>query len=54
MILAFIGAMIGASIGGLTGAVIGGVGGYYAGIALQRSVIGGLRVVQSQFFDSIF
>jgi len=54
MILAFIGALIGASIGGVPGALIGGVGGYYAGIALRKSVIGGLRVVQSQFFESIF
>ena len=54
MLIAFIGAMIGLNIGGLPGALMGGLGGYYAGIALQRSVIGGLRVVQSQFFDSIF
>lgn len=54
MFIAFIGAMIGVSIGGLPGALIGGIGGYYAGLALRRSVIGGLRVVQSQFFDSIF
>jgi len=54
MFIVFIGAMIGAGIGGLPGALIGGVGGYYAGHALRRSIIGGLRVVQSQFFDSIF
>jgi DnaJ like chaperone protein len=54
MLFAFIGAMIGASIGGLPGALIGGVAGYYAVIALQRTVVGGLRVVQSQLFDSIF
>jgi DnaJ like chaperone protein len=54
MLFAFIGAMIGASFGGLPGALIGGIAGYYSAIALQRSVIGGLRVVQSQFFDAIF
>ncbi|MBT5220496.1 MAG: co-chaperone DjlA [Woeseia sp.] len=54
MLIAFIGAMIGVGMGGLPGAFIGGIGGYYAGLALRRSIIGGLRVVQSQFFDSIF
>lgn len=54
MFLAFIGALIGSAIGGWTGFFIGGFVGYYAGIALQRTVIGSLRVAQTQLFDSVF
>lgn len=54
MLFAFIGALIGAGIGGFTGFLIGGAVGYFAAVALQRSVIGGLRVVQSQLFDAVF
>ena len=49
-----IGAIFGALFGGLKGAVIGGLIGYGAGLALKRTVVGGLRVVQSQLLDSAF
>jgi DnaJ like chaperone protein len=49
-----IGAIIGAIIGGFAGAVIGGGLGFIVGSALQRSIIGGLRVAQSQLIDSTF
>ena len=54
MFFAVIGALIGAVFGGFPGLIIGGFIGHYAGIALQRSVIGGLRVAQSNLFDSVF
>jgi DnaJ like chaperone protein len=54
MFLIVIGAIIGAIFGSLPGAIIGGLIGYGASIALRRSVIGGLRVVQSQLIDSTF
>ena len=54
MLLALIGALIGGAIGSLPGFFIGGLIGYYGGIALQRSVIGSLRVAQTQLFDSVF
>jgi DnaJ like chaperone protein len=54
MFLIVIGAIIGAIFGSLPGAIIGGLIGYGAGIALRRSVVGGLRVVQSQLIDSTF
>ena len=54
MLFALIGGLIGSAFGGLTGFLIGAGVGYYAGIALQRSVIGGLRVAQTQLFDSVF
>ena len=52
--LMIIGAIIGAFSGGIPGALIGGVIGYAAGFVLQKSVIGGLRVAQSQLLDSTF
>jgi len=54
MQLIVIGAIIGALIGAVPGAIIGGLIGYAAGIALKRSVVGGLRNVQSQLIDSAF
>jgi len=49
-----IGAVIGAFVGGIPGIIIGGLIGYGAGVMLQRSVVGGLRVVQSQLIESVF
>ena len=54
MFFAVIGALLGALFGGLPGFLIGGFVGYFAGIALQYSVVGGLRVAQSQLLDSTF
>ena len=49
-----IGALLGALFGGFAGFFIGGFLGYVAGNALQRTVVGGLRVAQTQLFDSVF
>lgn len=54
MIFAAIGALIGALTGGWAGFLIGAVVGHYAGVALGRYVIGSLRVVQTNMFDSVF
>ena len=54
MFLIILGAIIGALIGQLPGAIIGGLIGYGAGVALRQSVMGGLRIVQSQLIDSTF
>ena len=54
MLFAVIGALIGSFVGGWAGFFIGGIVGHYAGIALGRFVLGGLRVAQSQLFDSLF
>ena len=54
MFLIVIGAIIGAIFGSLPGAIIGGLIGYGAGVMLRQSVLGGLRVVQSQLIDSTF
>ena len=54
MPLIIIGAIIGALFGGLNGAIIGGLIGYGVGIVIKRTVVGGLRVVQSQLVDSTF
>ena len=54
MALIIIGAIIGALLGGMPGLLIGGLIGYVAGVVLRQSVIGGLRVVQSQLIDSTF
>jgi DnaJ like chaperone protein len=54
MLLVFIGAIIGAISGGLPGVLIGGFIGYLAGLALRRTVIGGLRIAQSRLVDSTF
>ena len=52
--LLVIGAIIGALVGGIPGLLIGGLIGYGAGLVLRQSVVGGLRVVQSQLIDSVF
>lgn len=52
--LTIIGACIGAITGGLPGFIIGGLIGYGAGFLLRQSIVGGLRVVQSQLLDSVF
>ncbi len=54
MFFIVIGALLGAIFGGFPGFLFGGVLGYIAGIALQRTVVGGLRVAQSQLIDSTF
>ena len=54
MLLFVIGAIIGAIFGALPGALIGGFIGYGAGIVLRRSLVGGLRIVQSKLIDSTF
>ena len=52
--LIVIGAIIGAFVGGIPGLLIGGLIGYGAGVVLRHTVIGGLRVAQSQLIDSTF
>jgi DnaJ like chaperone protein len=54
MFFVVIGALLGALFGGFTGLLIGAALGYAAGVILRRSVIGGLRIVQSQLIDSTF
>ena len=54
MFLVVIGALLGALFGGIAGLLIGAALGYVAGFALRQSVIGGLRVVQSQLIESTF
>lgn len=49
-----IGAIIGALFGSVPGALIGGLIGYGVATALRHSLLGGLRVVQSQLIDSTF
>lgn len=54
MFLTVIGAIIGFFAGGPLGALVGGFVGYAAGKALQRFVIGGLRVAQTALIESVF
>ena len=54
MSLTIIGVIIGAILGSLPGAIVGGIIGYGASFALRQSVMGGLRVAQSQLIDSTF
>jgi DnaJ like chaperone protein len=54
MFLIVFGAILGAILGGPLGLFIGAFLGYAAGQALRRSVLGGLRVVQSELIDSTF
>ena len=54
MFLVVIGALLGALFGGFAGLLIGAAVGYAAGALLRQSVIGGLRVVQSQLIESTF
>lgn len=54
MTFAFIGAFIGLFAGGPVGLLVGGTIGYLTGKLLQRTVIGGLRVAQTDLIKSIF
>lgn len=54
MLFTGLGALLGALFGGVSGFFIGGFLGFIAGIALQRTVVGGLRVAQNQLLDSTF
>ena len=54
MMLPVIGAVIGAISGGFPGLMIGAAIGYLASYALQRTVIGGLRIAQSRLVESTF
>jgi len=54
MFLVVIGALLGALFGGFPGLLIGAALGYAAGAVLRQSVIGGLRIVQSQLIESTF
>ncbi len=54
MTLTFIGAIIGLIAGGPIGLFVGGFIGYLAGEALRRTMIGGLRVAQTELIESVF
>src|SRR5210317_1229962 len=54
MFLVVLGALLGALFGGFPGLLVGAALGYAAGAVLRQSVIGGLRVVQSQLIESTF
>ena len=52
--LVIVGAFIGLLSGGIGGLLLGGLIGYAISAALRLTVIGGLRVAQSQLLDSVF
>lgn len=54
MQIILVGAILGAIIGGFNGLLIGAALGYLASRAIQQSILGGLRVAQSQLIDSTF
>lgn len=54
MAFTVIGAIIGLLAGGIPGLVVGAAIGYAVGVVLQRTVLGGLQVVQSRLIDSTF
>ena len=54
MLLAIVGALLGAVFGGYPGLLVGGLIGYVASAALQRWIVGSLRVAQSVLLDSTF
>jgi len=54
MLFIVIGAILGVIFGGLSGLLIGGVIGYATSWALRRSILGSLRVVQSDLIDTTF
>ncbi|MEM1175239.1 MAG: co-chaperone DjlA [Pseudomonadota bacterium] len=54
MFFAAIGALLGLVFGGPIGLLVGAATGYIAGVALTRSVVGGLRVAQTNLMDSTF
>ena len=54
MLFIVIGAVVGFLIGRFPGLLIGAAAGYFIGRSLQRGLLGGLQVVQSQWIDSAF
>jgi len=54
MFFIFIAAFIGLIVGGPLGFLVGGLVGYAAHVILRQSIIGGLRVVQSELIESTF
>lgn len=54
MFLIVLGAVIGALKGGFLGLLVGGALGYLVTRLLQQSVVGGLRVAQTELIESIF
>lgn len=54
MQIIFLGVILGAIFGGPVGAIVGAAIGYVAGLALRQSILGGLKVAQSQLIDSTF
>ena len=54
MIFIVIGALLGAALGGPMGALFGGALGLVASNALQHSLVGNLRMAQSQLIDTTF
>jgi len=54
MFFIVIGGFIGLLVGGPAGLLIGAALGYAASVALRQSVLGGLRVMQSQLIDTTF
>ena len=54
MLLIFIAAFIGLLVAGPLGFLVGGLVGYAAHVVLRQSILGGLRVVQSELIDSTF
>jgi DnaJ like chaperone protein len=54
MLTIFIGAVIGAFLGGVGGALIGGAAGWFVGQWIQRSIVGSLRLAQSELVESTF
>lgn len=54
MFFPFVGAIIGAIFAGFPGVLIGGLVGYFAGKALQLSLVGGLQIAQSRLIESTF
>jgi DnaJ like chaperone protein len=54
MFLIFLAAFIGLLVGGPLGFLVGGLIGYAAHVVLRRSILGGLRIMQSELIDSTF
>ena len=54
MLFIFIAAFIGLLVAGPLGFLVGGLVGYAAHVILRQSILGGLRVVQSELIDSTF
>jgi DnaJ like chaperone protein len=54
MLFVVIGAVVGFLIGRFPGLLIGAAVGYFVGRSVQRGLLGGLQVLQSQLLDSTF